>query len=116
VVRDEALGNGDVGSRESAAVLARVLKRERVRARGVVRKCLCAGESCGIGGRLGRAVSAVPGADVQDQGGHPEQDRQEDDRQDRGLAVVVAGSHSTRSVVVLERFPLLSGSPSNLLL
>src|SRR5207244_5191823 len=73
------------------------------------------GDGRGVGGGLGRAIDAIPRADVQDERCHTEQHHQEHEGDNRRLAVVVANLHSTRSVVELEMRPDFTTKPRRLI-
>ena len=84
---------------------------------GALRQGGRAGESRGIGVVLHLAMRPVPRADVDNGSGHPEDDRHEHKRQNHCLAALALDldSHSTRSVVVLERRPDLEMIPNRLM-
>ena len=99
VAGDDTGGEGDAAGDDPAAVLVGVVERQRGRLGLVVGQSLGTGECGGVCGRLQLAVGAVPGADVQDGGGEPEENAHEEHHQDDRLAALVreeASFHTLR--------------------
>ena len=96
--------------------LRHVLEGQRVRVARIRREGLSPRERRGVGRRLRGAIGAVPRPDVEHERRHAEQDDEKDECQDGCLAAVASRVHSTRSVVVLERRPVFTTSPSRLIL
>jgi hypothetical protein len=92
-----------VGVRLSRAQCERRIRRQ------VLRAC----QHSRIGGRLCLALLAIPHADVEGQRGTAHQDDEEEDRDENRLTALVL--HSSRPVIVLDRFPDATTRPRTLI-
>ena len=76
---------------------------------------MSAGERRRVGRGLRLTLRLEPGADVEDERGHTEQDEERDDENHRRLAFLFApAAHSMRSVVELHTSPAATTKPSRL--
>ena len=78
---------------------------------------MSAGQCGGVGRRLRLPLLAIPGTDVGDQCGRADEDGEEEHRHENGLTALAAEPvvHSSRSVIVLCKFPDATAHPRTLI-
>src|SRR5581483_8084945 len=118
VVRLVVAAEGDAPARqEPPAVRGRVLVSENLSLRRIDGKRLSTGQRGGVGRRLRLPLLAIPRADVGDQRRRSDEDGEEEHGHENGLTALAAEpvAHSSRSVIVLCKFPNATAHPRTLI-